>query len=113
MADLKEAPHAILRAAASRAVLAVLGFLRAIPDLVWGLLFVTAVGLGSLAGTLALAVSYAGVRWAGSTPMLSPRWFHVRSKRCRPSEQRVRADIPVRHLAAMPSDSDGLYNLLI
>ncbi len=54
-------PHAILRAAASRAVLAFLGFLRAIPDLVWGLLFVTAVGLGSLAGTLALAVSYAGV----------------------------------------------------
>jgi len=50
-----------LRAAASRAVLAFLGFLRAIPDLVWGLLFVTAVGLGSLAGTLALAVSYAGV----------------------------------------------------
>jgi phosphonate transport system permease protein len=52
---------AILRAAASRAVLAFLGFLRAIPDLVWGLLFVTAVGLGSLAGTLALAVAYAGV----------------------------------------------------
>jgi len=50
-----------LRAAASRAVLAFLGFLRAIPDLVWGLLFVTAVGLGSLAGTLALAVSYTGV----------------------------------------------------
>ena len=52
---------ATLRAAASRAVLAFLGFLRAIPDLVWGLLFVTAVGLGSLAGTLALAVSYTGV----------------------------------------------------
>jgi phosphonate transport system permease protein len=46
---------------ASRAVLALLGFLRAIPDLVWGLLFVTAVGLGSLAGALALAVAYAGV----------------------------------------------------
>jgi phosphonate transport system permease protein len=50
-----------LRSVASRAVLAFLGFLRAIPDLVWGLLFVTAVGLGSLAGTLALAVAYAGV----------------------------------------------------
>jgi phosphonate transport system permease protein len=50
-----------LRAVTSRAVLAFLGFLRAIPDLVWGLLFVTAVGLGSLAGTLALAVAYAGV----------------------------------------------------
>jgi phosphonate transport system permease protein len=50
-----------LRAAASRLVLEFLGFLRAIPDLVWGLLFVTAVGLGSLAGTLALIVSYGGV----------------------------------------------------
>jgi phosphonate transport system permease protein len=46
---------------ASRVVFAFLGFIRAIPDLVWGLLFVTAVGLGSLAGTLALAVAYAGV----------------------------------------------------
>ena len=54
-------PRATLRAAASRVVLAFLGFLRAIPDLVWGLLFVTAVGLGSLAGTLALMVSYAGM----------------------------------------------------
>jgi phosphonate transport system permease protein len=40
---------------------ALLGLLRAIPDLMWGLLFVVAVGLGSLAGTLALAVSYCGV----------------------------------------------------
>jgi phosphonate transport system permease protein len=54
-------PGSTLRAAASRAVLAFLGFLRAIPDLVWGLLFVTAVGLGSLPGTLALVVSYTGV----------------------------------------------------
>ncbi len=45
----------------SRASLALLGLLRAVPDLVWALLFVVAVGLGSLAGTLALAVSYAGV----------------------------------------------------
>jgi len=48
-------------AALSSATRALLGFLRAVPDLVWGLLFVVAVGLGSLAGTLALAVSYAGV----------------------------------------------------
>jgi phosphonate transport system permease protein len=48
-------------AALSNATRALLGFLRAVPDLVWGLLFVVAVGLGSLAGTLALAVSYAGV----------------------------------------------------
>jgi phosphonate transport system permease protein len=50
-----------LRAFASRGVFAFMGFLRAVPDLVWGLLFVTAVGLGSLAGALALAVAYAGV----------------------------------------------------
>ena len=48
-------------ASLSRATRALLSFLRAVPDLVWGLLFVVAVGLGSLAGTLALAVSYAGV----------------------------------------------------
>lgn len=52
---------ATLRSSTSRAVFAFLGFLRAVPDLVWGLLFVTAVGLGSLAGALALAVAYAGV----------------------------------------------------
>jgi len=53
--------HAALLAWASRMVRAVLSFLRAVPDLVWGLLFVSAVGLGSVAGTLALAISYAGV----------------------------------------------------
>ena len=45
----------------SRATRELLGFLRAVPDLMWGLLFVVAVGLGSLAGTLALAVSYCGM----------------------------------------------------
>ena len=45
----------------SRLTRALLGFLRAVPDLMWGLLFVVAVGMGSLAGTLALAVSYGGV----------------------------------------------------
>lgn len=48
-------------ASLSVGVRAALGFLRAVPDLVWGLLFVSALGLGSLAGTLALAISYAGV----------------------------------------------------
>jgi phosphonate transport system permease protein len=52
---------AVLQSAASQAVFALLGLLRAVPDLAWGLLFVTAVGLGSLAGVLALAVAYAGV----------------------------------------------------
>ena len=40
---------------------ALLGFLRAVPDLVWALLFVAAVGLGPLAGTLALTVAYTGM----------------------------------------------------
>lgn len=48
-------------AVASRLSRALLGFLRAVPDLVWALLFVAAVGLGSLAGTLALTVSYTGM----------------------------------------------------
>ena len=46
---------------ASRLARALLGFMRAVPDLVWALLFVAAVGLGSLAGTLALTVAYSGV----------------------------------------------------
>jgi len=46
---------------ASRLARTILGFLRAVPDLVWALLFVAAVGLGPLAGTLALSVSYSGV----------------------------------------------------
>lgn len=50
-----------LRSWGSRVVFAFLGFLRAVPDLVWGLLFVTAVGLGPLAGALALTVAYVGV----------------------------------------------------
>ena len=45
----------------SRATRALFGFFRAVPDLMWGLLFVVAVGLGSVAGTLALAISYSGV----------------------------------------------------
>ncbi len=40
---------------------ALLGFLRAVPDLVWALLFVVGVGLGSLAGGLGLAIAYGGV----------------------------------------------------
>ena len=46
---------------ANRLARTLLGFLRAVPDLVWALLFVAAVGLGSLAGTLALSAAYSGV----------------------------------------------------
>jgi phosphonate transport system permease protein len=38
-----------------------LRFFRAVPELLWALLFVVAVGLGPRAGALALGVSYAGV----------------------------------------------------
>ena len=47
--------------AVSHATQALLGLLRAVPDLVWGILFVVAVGLGTKAGVLALAVSYSGM----------------------------------------------------
>jgi phosphonate transport system permease protein len=50
-----------LLAALSRLSSGLLGFLRAVPDLMWGLFFVVGVGLGPLAGTLALGVSYAGM----------------------------------------------------
>lgn len=39
----------------------VLNFLRTVPELVWALIFITAVGLGSFAGVLALAVHNAGL----------------------------------------------------
>ena len=40
---------------------ALLTFLRAIPELVWALLFVRALGLGPAAGVLALAITYGGM----------------------------------------------------
>lgn len=40
---------------------AVIGVTRAVPDLVWALLFVTAVGLGPFPGALALAVHSVGM----------------------------------------------------
>ncbi|MFI4988467.1 MAG: PhnE/PtxC family ABC transporter permease, partial [Alphaproteobacteria bacterium] len=40
---------------------ALIGFTRAVPDLVWALLFVTAVGLGPFPGGLALAVHSIGM----------------------------------------------------
>jgi phosphonate transport system permease protein len=40
---------------------AAIGFFRAVPDLVWALLFVTAVGLGAFAGVLALSVHSIGM----------------------------------------------------
>lgn len=50
-----------LLSAASAAARGLLGFLRAVPDLVWALFFVVGVGLGAVPGVLALALSYGGV----------------------------------------------------
>jgi phosphonate transport system permease protein len=61
-------PLAVLAAAnvtpsrsAYYAARAVIGFTRAVPDLVWALLFVTAVGLGPFPGGLALGVHSVGM----------------------------------------------------
>ncbi len=51
----------LLQASVSSLVRAFLGFVRAVPDILWGIMFVTMVGLGPLAGTLALAVAYSGM----------------------------------------------------
>lgn len=56
-----ESEGGIVMVFVSRLSRALLGFLRAVPDLVWALLFVVAVGLGPLAGALGLAVAYGGV----------------------------------------------------
>lgn len=42
-------------------VRALLIFLRSVPEIVWALLFVRAVGLGPTAGVLAIAITYAGM----------------------------------------------------
>src|SRR5262249_28699376 len=48
-------------AGASHVARAMLGFVRAVPDILWAILFVTMFGLGTLPGTLALAVAYSGL----------------------------------------------------
>jgi phosphonate transport system permease protein len=54
-------PWAVVLYSAHLAARATLRVFRAVPDLLWALLFVVAVGLGARAGALALGVSYAGV----------------------------------------------------
>ena len=61
VASEPESPGKRARALASLGARGVLRFLRAVPDVMWGVLFVVAIGLGPLAGTLALGVAYAGV----------------------------------------------------
>jgi phosphonate transport system permease protein len=57
----RDGPVAVLLLAAHLAARGTLRTLRAVPELLWALLFVVAVGLGPRAGALALGVSYAGV----------------------------------------------------
>lgn len=55
-------PHMCVRCAAlRRSVRAMLVLLRSVPEIVWALLFVRAVGLGDTAGVLAIALTYAGM----------------------------------------------------
>ena len=56
-----QGPWPLLLGWGSLSARALLRFLRAIPDVLWALLFVVAFGLGPLAGALALGVNYAGV----------------------------------------------------
>jgi phosphonate transport system permease protein len=57
---VEDAPSTVL-AGLSLGARGVLGTLRAVPDLVWAMVFVVGVGLGPVPGVLALAVSYGGV----------------------------------------------------
>jgi phosphonate transport system permease protein len=50
-------PHALLY----RGSRGFIGFVRSIPDLIWGLIFVSAVGLGPFPGTVALAIGSVGM----------------------------------------------------
>lgn len=50
-------PHALLY----RGSRSFIGFVRSIPDLIWGLIFVSAVGLGPFPGTVALAIGSIGM----------------------------------------------------
>jgi len=55
------APHAWLRRVLRAPLRFLLIVMRSIPEIVWALLFVRAVGLGPAAGVLAIAINYAGM----------------------------------------------------
>lgn len=70
-----------------------LGFFRAIHELVWALLFVTALGLSPLAAVLALALPYAGILGRILADMLS--------------------DVPERPLAALRAAGASEWTVLL
>ena len=74
-------PWAGLLFGAHLAARGMLRVFRAVPELLWALLFVVAVGLGPRAGALALGVSYAGRARTGATPT-SSRTSTLRRARC-------------------------------
>lgn len=59
---------------------------RAIPELVWGLVFVVSIGTGPLAGAIALGLHSAGVR-ENSMPRVSRTHPPLRSRRLPPPER--------------------------
>ena len=61
LAAERRGPRSVALALASLLSRAFLRFLRAVPDLVWALLFVVGFGLGPLPGALALGVSSTGI----------------------------------------------------
>ncbi len=61
VARIGPGPGGTAEAAVRTAVRALLTFLRAIPEVVWALIFVRVFGLGPGAGVLALAVTYGGM----------------------------------------------------
>ena len=61
VARIGPAPRRAAGGSVRTAARAVLTFLRAIPEVVWALVFVRALGLGPGAGVLALAVTYGGM----------------------------------------------------
>lgn len=61
LSEKKTITGRVLRVAPFIAVRGLLNLLRSIPELIWALIFVRVVGLGSLPGILALGVSYAGI----------------------------------------------------
>lgn len=56
LAARNTSPHPVVHAAAR----GLIAFLRSVPDLVWGIIFVVTVGLGPPAGVLAISVDTAG-----------------------------------------------------
>src|SRR5262249_53266775 len=97
----------------SRAIRALLGFLRAVPDLMWGLLFVVAVALGWLAGR---HDGPGRQLLRGAWPSLRGRVRGRGSTSSRSSARDrgyTRPSLLARHLAASRAERDRLHALFV